>query len=226
MPRAEFAPTSYPTLGSLSSLVGEVTGRTVQDAGVTADLVEVADNSTPKSSPENRIALDCVTGAELYTAAQNVSEDSDPVPARQGRPSLVVRVSLLSLGAGAIGEEKEVRMRSVSESRVSRDLAGAIRRSEPDSREVPGVINGRRYFGHRAALRLDRRLQVAEVESQPGDNGVVGFHRAIPARPANVLTPEGLGKARRDSDLARPEGIADGLKEIGCRRQLRTLPER
>ena len=63
------------------------------------------------------------------------------------------------------------RMLGVTEARVSSELAGAIRRSQPDAREVYGVINGRRFVARRVAERgdwtvtLERRPQPWERRS-------------------------------------------------------------
>lgn len=57
------------------------------------------------------------------------------------------------------------RMIGVSEDRVRKELAGAVRRSEPDAREVYGVIEGIRFVARRQHsgapwwISLERRLQ-------------------------------------------------------------------
>ena len=57
------------------------------------------------------------------------------------------------------------RAAGVLPSHLARELARAIRRSEPDAREVYGVINGRRFVARRAAssirwvVSLERRPQ-------------------------------------------------------------------
>jgi hypothetical protein len=68
------------------------------------------------------------------------------------------------------------RILDVEEVRVRAELAGAIRRSEPDAREVYGVIDGRRFVARRARdgapwrLSLEHRPQPWERESarEPG----------------------------------------------------------
>lgn len=61
------------------------------------------------------------------------------------------------------GINQAARMLGVPETRVARELAGAIRRSEPDAREVYGVINGVRFVARRVprgatwTLSLERR---------------------------------------------------------------------
>ena len=62
----------------------------------------------------------------------------------------------------------------VSQERVSRELASAVRRSEPDAREVYGVINGRRFVARRVAsdapwtVSLERRPQPWERDPHTG----------------------------------------------------------
>lgn len=61
--------------------------------------------------------------------------------------------------------EHAARMLGVPEHRLERELAGAGRRSEPDAREVYGVIEGVRFVARRANLEapwwisLERRPQ-------------------------------------------------------------------
>lgn len=52
----------------------------------------------------------------------------------------------------------------VSEARIAREVGGAIRRSEPDAREVYGVINARRFVARREAERAE---WVVSVEARP-----------------------------------------------------------
>ena len=69
------------------------------------------------------------------------------------------------------------RMLEVTEGRVNRELAGAIRRSEPDAREVYGVIRGVRFVARRENseapwwLLLERRPQPWERAPRTGWSG-------------------------------------------------------
>lgn len=69
------------------------------------------------------------------------------------------------------------RMLGVTESRVRRELASAIRRSEPDAREVYGVIEGVRFVARREHtgspwwLALERRPQPWERAPRTGWSG-------------------------------------------------------
>ena len=73
--------------------------------------------------------------------------------------------------------EYAARMLGVPESRVSRALAGAIRRSEPDAREVYGVILGVRFVARRENMAapwwisLERRPQPWERAPMTGWSG-------------------------------------------------------
>ncbi|MEO8538145.1 MAG: hypothetical protein ABI577_00275 [bacterium] len=70
------------------------------------------------------------------------------------------------------------RLLGVTPARMSRELASAIRRSEPDAREVYGVINARRFVGRRDptgdwTVSLEHRPQPWErpVHLPHGDSG-------------------------------------------------------
>lgn len=64
------------------------------------------------------------------------------------------------------------RMLGVTPAKVSRELESAIRRSEPDAREVYGVINARRFVARRVAetgewtVSLEHRPQLWERAPQ------------------------------------------------------------
>ena len=64
----------------------------------------------------------------------------------------------------------------VSETRVSREVAGAIRRSEPDAREVYGVINGRRFVARREAEQVPWVVTL-EHRPQPWERGPSAPHQ-------------------------------------------------
>jgi hypothetical protein len=73
------------------------------------------------------------------------------------------------------------RAAGVPESHLRRELASAIRRSEPDAREVYGVINGRRFVARRAAsTRAIRRSEPDAREVY----GVIGGRRFVARRAA------------------------------------------
>ena len=58
------------------------------------------------------------------------------------------------------------RMLGVPEERMAREVAGAIRRSEPDAREFYGVINARRFVARREPGHSEWVLSV-EARRQP-----------------------------------------------------------
>lgn len=69
------------------------------------------------------------------------------------------------------------RMLNVTEERVKRELGRAIRRSDPDAREVYGVIEGVRFVGRRATseaawwVSLEKRPQPWERAPYTGWSG-------------------------------------------------------
>lgn len=68
------------------------------------------------------------------------------------------------------------RMLGVTPARVSRELASAIRRSEPDAREVYGFINARRFVARRVAEYGDWNVSV-EARPQPWERGTHAPHQ-------------------------------------------------
>ena len=61
-------------------------------------------------------------------------------------------------------------MLGVTEARVSRELAGAIRRSEPDAREVYGVIHARRFVARRVADGGGWTVSLEPMGPQPSES--------------------------------------------------------